>query len=199
MPPEPKACKQGRRIRAAQRVTAAHTALSDAAARAAYDRGDELPRELERDGSQGPDLFERVTRDYFPERFGYEPFGDPFEVKREQAERRRQRAPEQPNAADIPDGTYRSSCHGCALADGGARLRCTQCVNTRRQRVESDIALSACAEDEVIGNRDGVLTCEIAKRPELGPGGGDAQGGAPGDDGPKLGPKPGHRAAHAEL
>ena len=50
-----------------------------------------------------------------------------------------------------------------------------------------------------MGNRDGVLTCEIAKRPELGPGGGDAQGGAPGDDGPKLGPKPGHRAAHAEL
>ena len=48
------------------------------------------------------------------------------------------------------------------------------------------------------GNRlgKGIVTASL---PELGPGGGDAQGGAPGDDGPKLGPKPGHRAAHAEL
>ena len=121
---------------------------------------------------------------YFPERFGFQPFGDPFEGKREHAEQARQRAPEEPNAADIPDGTYRGSCTGCALADGGRTLTCTQCVNERRARVVTSIAVGACAADETIGNRNGALTCELAPvapppRPPADPRADD--GGAPVD------------------
>lgn len=43
-----------------ERVTAAHDTLSDAKRRAAYDNGEDLPRDLQRDGSQGPDMRERV-------------------------------------------------------------------------------------------------------------------------------------------
>ena len=33
------------------------------------------------DGSEGPGLFERVERHYFPERYGLHLFGDPWEQK----------------------------------------------------------------------------------------------------------------------
>ena len=35
---------------------------------------------IERDGSEGPSLEEQIRKKYFPEHFGFEPFGDPFEV-----------------------------------------------------------------------------------------------------------------------
>lgn len=58
-------------------------------------------------------------------------------------------------------GTYLGSCTGCHLSEQKVSLTCTQCVNTRARRVESTISLTACNEDEVIGNHDGQLTCEM--------------------------------------
>jgi hypothetical protein len=54
-------------------------------------------------------------------RFGFHPFGDPWEVKRHHDDRKKQQTPAQPNAPDIPDGTYTGSCEGCALVDQQAR------------------------------------------------------------------------------
>ncbi|KAH8075487.1 hypothetical protein JL721_1497 [Aureococcus anophagefferens] len=75
------------------RVSAAHDCLADAKLRKAYDRGDDLERGVGRDNKQGAAFSEVVSRKYFPEDFGFEPFGDPFERKRDvleqAAERRR--------------------------------------------------------------------------------------------------------------
>ena len=42
------------------------------------------------DGSEGESFWDKMRRTYFPEQFGYEPFGDPYEAKRNLHERRRQ-------------------------------------------------------------------------------------------------------------
>eukprot|EP01048_Picozoa_sp_COSAG05_P001164 COSAG05_NODE_38_length_27626_cov_78.614306_7_plen_57_part_00 len=41
-----------------------------------------MARDVLSDGSEGPTLKERVERHYFPERFGFHIFGDPWETKR---------------------------------------------------------------------------------------------------------------------
>lgn len=87
-----------------QRITAAHDILSDPKKRLDYDNGDDIERELQSDGSQGPGLRERVERQYFPDRFSFEPFGDPYERKRQHEEDKKQKAPEEPNGPDIPNG-----------------------------------------------------------------------------------------------
>ena len=80
-----------------ERVSAAHDCLGDPEKRAAYDRGDDLDRGFERDGTtQGMPFSERVLRRYFPEDFKYEPFGDPFERKRDYEREKRRRAPARP-------------------------------------------------------------------------------------------------------
>ena len=156
--------KHGGSNSAFQRVTAAYDTLTDPKRRELYDEGDELPRELDRDGAQGPAHKEIIIKQYFPERFGFEPFGDPYERKRQHEQEKRDLAAPIPNAADIPVGTYQTSCLGCALIDGDEpkdTLRCLQCRNSHGNRVESQIKLNACLADEVIGNRVGVLTCEM--------------------------------------
>ena len=81
--------RHGGSTAAFERVSAAHDALGDAAAREGYDRGDDLDRGLERDGTtQGPPFSEGVLRRYFPEDFPFEPFGDPYEHKRAAEQRR---------------------------------------------------------------------------------------------------------------
>lgn len=39
------------------------------------------------DGREGATLWERVERHYYPERFGFEIFGDPFEGKQRDVDR----------------------------------------------------------------------------------------------------------------
>ena len=72
--------KPGGSDEAFQRVASAFQVLSDPEARASYDMGSDLD-----DPHAGPDEMgfrETVEREYFPENFPFEPFGDPFERKR---------------------------------------------------------------------------------------------------------------------
>jgi len=91
--------KVGGSTRAFQRVALAHEVLSDPERRRKFDEGDELKRERQQDGSEGPSHRQRVEREFFPERFDFEPFGDPHGDRKEHAaaekrrlERRRQDA-----------------------------------------------------------------------------------------------------------
>ena len=83
-----------------------------------------------------------------PARVGqYEPFGDPYERKRDEEEKRLQDAPQEAAVAantKMPKGTYRASCFGCSLEDGrsGPILRCTQCLDERSRRSGSTLLLS---------------------------------------------------------
>ena len=146
-------------------MSAAHDCLGDPEKRAAYDRGDDLDRGFERDGTtQGMAFSERVLRRYFPEDFKYEPFGDPFERKRDYEREKRRKMPARPNGATIPPGSYLGSCEGCDLEPGGILL-CQKCQTGRRGQVEeASINPSSCADDEHVGNRHGALICE--KKPE---------------------------------
>jgi hypothetical protein len=110
-------------------------------------------------------MLAQVVRDVFPERFSFEPFGDPYESKRRMQEKKAQEAPEQPNAPGLPVGSYLGSCTGCSLTDNGATLSCTQCRDTRLARHVSFIALDACDDGDVIGNHNGVLACEPKPTP----------------------------------
>ena len=150
--------KHGGSNAAFQRVAAAHEVLSNAARRTAYDEGEDVPKAIDNRGEEGPSLKERITRQYFPDRFQFHPFGDPFEGKRAHEQEKLKNAPPPPNADGIPEGTYLGSCHGCALV--GGELVCQQCVSSVGDRLKSAIAVDACAEEEVIGNRDGALACE---------------------------------------
>ena len=48
------------------------------------DVGDDIPREVQQhDGQEGPSHATKIERHYFPERFGFDLFGDPYEHKRE--------------------------------------------------------------------------------------------------------------------
>ena len=86
-------------------MSAAHDCLGDPEKRAAYDRGDDLDRGFERDGTtQGMPFSERVLRRYFPEDFKYEPFGDPY---RAQARLRAREAAADAGAAERRDDSAR--------------------------------------------------------------------------------------------
>ena len=81
--------KRGGSVEAFQRIVKAYEVLSDPKHRLEYDEGAALEREELRDGSLGPEHAEDVARKYFPEGFGFEPFGDPLEDRREREERKR--------------------------------------------------------------------------------------------------------------
>ena len=67
------------------RVAAAHDCLSDAeGCRRTFDRGAAIE-------DFRPSLAEAVERHYFPERFPFEPFGDPFEDHGEEGAARHRR------------------------------------------------------------------------------------------------------------
>jgi len=152
--------RQGGSNSAFQRVALAYETLIDEQRRRQYNLGNDLKRPIMQDGSEGPPFHERVERHYFPEHFDFLPFGDPFERKRQLHEERKQRQPLESNQPDVPPGSYMGSCHGCRLVSEGRRLHCTQCMNTRGERVDSSILLSDCSEEEHVGNADGRLTCE---------------------------------------
>ena len=151
-----------------QAVAAAYETLSDADRREAYDAGSDVKRDLMSDGSEGPTFWDKVRKEYFPEQFGYEPFGDPYEHKRDFLERRRQEKPPVPNGADIPVGSYQHTCRGCSML-GAGRLWCTHCPDGRGQRLESSIAIKDCADAEWIGNHAGKLVCEARPQQALPP------------------------------
>ena len=62
--------KHGGSNTAFQRITAAYDTLTDVKRKGEYDLGSELHRELQQDGSQGPDHEEKTIKEYFPERYG---------------------------------------------------------------------------------------------------------------------------------
>merc|ERR1719272_846631 len=66
-----------------QRVTEANQVLSNEDAKAAYDLGDDFPRERQSDNGLGPYFREVQTKKYFPERFEFEPFGNEHLAHRE--------------------------------------------------------------------------------------------------------------------
>ena len=85
-----------------QRVNTAFQTLSDADKRAAYDQGVDVKSSRRGGGSDDDDsaaedeehqqsLREEIERKYYPERFDYWPFGDPFIQKRKRAEQKRRR------------------------------------------------------------------------------------------------------------
>ena len=110
---------------------------------------------------EGPSHATKVERQYFPERFGFDLFGDPFEHKREcvactrsgllrdrsvltisvlcfglrrwEKEQKR-KAPPIPNADDIPRGSYTNSCNGCAMDDEGTTRSALQLNICKKQQ-----------------------------------------------------------------
>lgn len=64
-----------------QRVAEAYTVLSDDAKRASYDSGEDVPHKAV-DGELTT-VWDEVLEKHFPEIWGFKPFGDPYERKRE--------------------------------------------------------------------------------------------------------------------
>ena len=67
-----------------QRVAEAHQTLADPDTRRAFDAGEDLDK-LKRDEEDDDDVrthWEETERKYYPERYPFLPFGDPFEGKR---------------------------------------------------------------------------------------------------------------------
>uniref|UniRef100_A0A7S4QWP2 J domain-containing protein n=1 Tax=Alexandrium monilatum TaxID=311494 RepID=A0A7S4QWP2_9DINO len=83
--------KPGGHIEAFQRVAEAHAVLADAGRRRAFDDGEDLERGTEKDGTQSPPHREVIEKKYFPERFDFQPFGDPHADRKERRELERQR------------------------------------------------------------------------------------------------------------
>merc|ERR1712151_1029380 len=59
-----------------------------------------FPREEQRDGTEGPSFKDTILKKYFPERFEFEPFGDPHSDRKER-EAREQRHLEQQRQAKL--------------------------------------------------------------------------------------------------
>lgn len=70
-----------------------------------------------------------------------------------------------PNLANVPAGSYQTSCGGCQVleARGPGKLVCTHCTRSCGALQPSEIRLSKCAGAD-IGNLAGVLTCESGNR-----------------------------------
>jgi len=89
-----------------QRIAQAFQTLSDEHKRAAYDQGVDIKSsrgggsdddsEEEEDEERKQSLREEIERKYYPERYDYWPFGDPFinKRKREEQKRRQQGKPQ---------------------------------------------------------------------------------------------------------
>ena len=68
-----------------QRVAEAYTVLSDETKRVSYDAGEDVPHKAV-DG-ETTTVWDEVEEKHFPERYGFKPFGDPYERKREYEKR----------------------------------------------------------------------------------------------------------------
>ena len=87
-------------IQAFQRITEAFETLNDPVKRRDYNDGKDVKsnRDDERDSEDSDaeenktSLREEVERKYFPERYKFLPFGDPFIEKRKREKRKQQRA-----------------------------------------------------------------------------------------------------------
>jgi tetratricopeptide (TPR) repeat protein len=79
-----------------QRVAAAYETLSDAERRTAYDEGTDVKKTKDDSDDDGEheeqSLREEIERKYFPERYKFHPFGDPWIEKRKLQAKRRKRA-----------------------------------------------------------------------------------------------------------
>ncbi|CAD7928519.1 unnamed protein product [Amoebophrya sp. A25] len=91
--------KEGGSTRAFQRVATAYQTLSDPEKREQYDNGADLKHEKKNNDDSDSDgeqekksLREEIERKYFPERYKFWPFGDPFVQKRKLMEQRQRRA-----------------------------------------------------------------------------------------------------------
>ena len=83
-----------------QLVSTAYETLSHADKRAAYDEGADMKKKKKRDDDDSEEsddedgakpLREEVERKYFPERYKFWPFGDPFIEKRKQEAKKRKK------------------------------------------------------------------------------------------------------------
>ncbi|CAD7928001.1 unnamed protein product [Amoebophrya sp. A120] len=89
--------KEGGSTRAFQRVALAYQTLSDPEKREQYNNGADLGKEKKDDDSDSDDeqkkqsLREEIERKYFPERYKFWPFGDPFVQKRKREEQKQRR------------------------------------------------------------------------------------------------------------
>ena len=95
--------RKGGSTAAFQRIAQAFQTLSDADKRSAYDQGVDIKSKRggggsDSDDSEGEDeeqkqsLRAEIERKYYPERYDFWPFGDPFIHKRKRAERKRRQA-----------------------------------------------------------------------------------------------------------
>lgn len=89
--------KEGGSTRAFQRIATAYQTLNDPDKRQQYDDGADIGQKKDDDDSDEDDerkkqsIREEIERKYFPERYAFWPFGDPFVEKRKREERKRQR------------------------------------------------------------------------------------------------------------
>lgn len=70
-------------MHAFQRIADAHRVLLDPTKRRAFDEGEDFPRAVQHDGAEGATYKEEIEKRYFPDRFDFEPFGDPHSDRRE--------------------------------------------------------------------------------------------------------------------
>jgi len=98
--------RKGGSTAAFQRIASAFQTLSDPEKRAAYDQGTDV-KASSRGGGSGSDseeedeehkktLREEIERHYYPERYEFLPFGDPFIHKRKRDERKRRQTGRRP-------------------------------------------------------------------------------------------------------
>jgi len=88
--------KEGGSTRAFQHIHHAYETLSDTTKRRNYDEGGDLKgpggNDSDSDNERQQSLREEVERKYFPDRYKFWPFGDPFVQKRKREERKRRRS-----------------------------------------------------------------------------------------------------------